>query len=289
MKCHVSRLYGCLVLVCCLWTCFRLYQDPFASCPTNNERDICFVTCIFGNSIEEVDHPANVQWFETRWCHTEFWLVTNLADLPAPGWTKILFDTDPRLSHIVQSRHAKFLGWKVLQPQVQSCKAVIYMDGYLQPKASLSRFQKIAKDVQTSHWGLAQVEQPYYRGSTMESILNQLVVDRKDTKEHVQGTLEWFQQQDDYQDVMTYYLNKYFAYNPRNRNYQELSTFFWEHYTTYGGLWRDQPLWSYVIHHFNATPLAMTTKGTITRGGDLFKRGGKLGWDQHIYVNEDGG
>ena len=211
MKCHVSRLYGCLVLVCCLWTCFRLYQDPFASCPTNNERDICFVTCIFGNSIEEVDHPANVKWFETRWCHTEFWLVTNLADLPAPGWTKILFDTDPRLSHIVQSRHAKFLGWKVLQPQVQSCKAVIYMDGYLQPKASLSRFQKIAKDVQTSHWGLAQVEQPYYRGSTMESILNQLVVDRKDTKEHVQGTLEWFQQQDDYQDVMTYYLNKYFG------------------------------------------------------------------------------
>jgi hypothetical protein len=31
----------------------------------------------------------------------------------------------------------------------------------------------------------------------------------------------------------------------------------------------------------------MTTKGRVTRGGDLFQTGGKLGWDQHIYVHDD--
>ena len=74
------------------------------------------------------------------------------------------------------------------------------------------------------------------------------------------------------------------AYDPRNVKYQELSSYFWEHYTTYGGLWRDQPLWAYTLHHFNVTPEVMTTQGTITKGGDLFHMGGTLGWDQHVYV-----
>ena len=74
------------------------------------------------------------------------------------------------------------------------------------------------------------------------------------------------------------------AYDPNNAKYRELSSYFWKTYTTYGGLWRDQPLWAYLLHHFNVTPAVMTTEGTITKGGDLFRTGGKLGWDKHVYT-----
>jgi hypothetical protein len=74
------------------------------------------------------------------------------------------------------------------------------------------------------------------------------------------------------------------AYDPNNARYRELSSSFWKTYTTYGGLWRDQPLWAYFLYHFNVTPAVMTTKGTITKGGDLFQTGGKLGWGKHIYT-----
>mmetsp|Transcript_16177 Transcript_16177/g.30029 ORF Transcript_16177/g.30029 Transcript_16177/m.30029 type:complete len:111 (-) Transcript_16177:852-1184(-) len=74
------------------------------------------------------------------------------------------------------------------------------------------------------------------------------------------------------------------AYDPNNANYRKLSSWFWEQYTTYSGLWRDQPLWAYTLHHFNCTPAIMTSTGTITKGGDLFETGGRMGWDNHVYV-----
>lgn len=258
-------------------------------------QDICFITCIFGNQVSEVDQPANVEWYVRHWCHVQFLLVTNLPMLPAPGWSKIVqkgATSSSGANFVVESREAKFLGWKVLPQVSKQCAAVVYMDGYLQPKRSwwfqttptLAKFQDIVQQVQRHPWGLSQVKQAYFNGLPITTILHNLARDRKDTIEHVNATLSWLQQQDDYQDTMTYYLNKYFAYDPNNAKYRQLSTWFWEHYTTYGGLWRDQPLWAHTLHHFNCTPAVMTTKGTITKGGDLFETGGTLGWDKHIYV-----
>jgi hypothetical protein len=178
----------------------------------NNKQDLCFVTSIFGDSVAEVDHPANVEWFADHWCNTQFWLVTNLEDLPAPGWTKLDVSTNPdifSLNNIVQSRYAKFLAWQVI-PTINQCQTVIYMDGYLQPHyRALSKFRKVSKELQTSEWGLAQVLQPYFNGLTMEAILKQLTEAGKDTTENANATLEWMREQEDYQDVMPYYLNKY--------------------------------------------------------------------------------
>jgi hypothetical protein len=259
-------------------------------------QDICFVTCIFGKDLSEVDQPANVEWYTQHWCDVQFLLVTNLPTLPARGWNKTIMmnnnNDNETANFIVQSREAKFLGWKVLPHLTKQCAAVVYMDGYLQPKkgqwwwqpSTLSKFRAIADQVHHHPWGLSQVKQAYFNGLPTTTILQNLVKDRKDTVEHVNATMTWLQQQDNYQEVVTYYLNKYFAYNPRNENYQQLSTWFWKHYTTYGGLWRDQPLWAYALHHFNVTPAVMTSQGVITRGGDLFEKGGTLGWDQHVYV-----
>jgi hypothetical protein len=268
------------------------------------QQDICFVTCIFGQNISEVDQPANVEWYVNHWCNVQFLLVTNLPTLPAQGWTKIVHQgrtlsnsnsTSRSRNFIMESREAKFLGWKVLPKVSEQCAAVVYMDGYLQPKRSwwwwwwsqqstLAKFHDVVDQVKHHPWGLSQVKQAYFNGLSTTTILQNLIRDRKDTIDHVNATLSWLKQQDDYEEVMTYYLNKYFAYDPNNANFRRLSTWFWEQYTTYGGLWRDQPLWAYTLHHFNCTPAIMTSKGTITKGGDLFEKGGTLGWDKHIYV-----
>jgi hypothetical protein len=307
--CHMPRnrnpLRGCrvrtlflvtLVLVALISAWIHIVDTPNKNCP--RQQDICFVTCIFGQKISEVDQPANVEWYIKHWCNVQFLLVTNLPNLPAQGWTKIVQEqtlsnakTFPN-NFIVESRESKFLGWKVLPQVSEQCAAVIYMDGYLQPKRSwwssskstLGKFDNVVDQVKHHPWGLSQVKQAYFNGLPTTTILQNLIRDRKDTIDHVNATLSWLQQQDDYQEIMPYYLNKYFAYDPNNANYRKLSTWFWEHYTTYGGLWRDQPLWAYTLHHFNCTPAVMTTKGTITKGGDLFEQGGTLGWDQHVYV-----
>jgi len=330
----------------------------WTSCPASGETnpgdgDICFVTCIFGQNANDVDQPANVEWFDRHWCHARFLLVTNLPDLPAPGWTRIVSPSPaeteaaatPRgrdlhatnttflfgrrktainttRDHIVGSRHAKFLAWEALPGIVlDHCAAIVYMDGYLAPvrytsRASLlvslvsstpwspasplfvgslwgagpkipppPKFQAIVKQVREHPWGLSQVKQRYFDGLPMTTLLRNILRDRKDTKEHVERTLEWFRSQTtDFREIMPYYLNKYFAYDPNNAKYRELSSSFWKTYTTYGGLWRDQPLWAYFLHHFNVTPAVMTTGGTITKGGDLFQKRGTLGWGKHIYT-----
>mmetsp|Transcript_45393 Transcript_45393/g.50883 ORF Transcript_45393/g.50883 Transcript_45393/m.50883 type:complete len:429 (+) Transcript_45393:29-1315(+) len=328
----------------------------------NNNRkesndDICFITCIFGENVQDVDQPANVDWFNGHWCHVRFLLVTNLSDLPSPGWTKIVTPsssnnvtvavvaTDTEASatasivnlnndgtiltttknNIVQSRHAKFVAWDVLPDIVpNNCAAVVYMDGYLTPVRYTSlwsllssiisspfssfftffcwllgdddgqhrqyqvppplKFQNLIRQVRNHPWGLTQVKQTYFNGLPMTTLLRNLIRDRKDTTEHVEATLRWFHARPDFREITPYYLNKYFAYDPNNAKYRELSLYFWEIYTTYGGIWRDQPLWSYVLDHFNITPSIMTTEGTITKGGDLFRTGGRLGWGKHVYV-----
>jgi len=242
-----------------------------------------------------VDQPANVEWYSKNWCNVQFLLVTNLPTLSSPGWDKRVFSSTSNDNYIVESRQAKFLAWKVLPGVAEQCQAVVYFDGYLKPKirhrfwelsttTTLTKFQTIVRQVQNHPWGLSQVKQKYFNGLSMTTILNNLVRDRKDTVEHVNATITWLKRQDDYEEVMTYYLNKYFAYDPNNANYRKLSSWFWEQYTTYSGLWRDQPLWAYTLHHFNCTPAIMTSTGTITKGGDLFETGGRMGWDNHVYV-----
>lgn len=230
-------------------------------------EDICFLTCIFGDNIGDVDRPANVEWFDNYWCHTRFLLVTNLPGLPAPGWTKIVANTTKdsignniaqnqmtndvtQKQHIVRSRHAKFLAWEAL-PEIapKHCASVVYMDGYLIPVRYTSwwtllsalvgtppwspasplflgsfpwnrnnqipppaKFQTVVRQVKSHPWGLSQVKQKYFDGLPMTTLLNNLVRDRKDTREHVETTLEWFRTQTtDFQEIMPYYLNKYFG------------------------------------------------------------------------------
>jgi hypothetical protein len=227
-------------LLVALWVWFLVLQweiSPFLNnCDAHGvaeaeTKDVCFLTCIFGDSTTEVDLPANVEWFQEHWCPSaRFDLVTNLPDIVAPGWTKHIRmaeespssssspNSTKNYSNIVQSREAKFLAWKVL-PYTRNCRMVVYLDGYLTPRShsyyiwsTLGKFQRLADQVQASEWGLAQVEQPYFNGLTMTEIFNQTILNMgKDTVEHANATLTWMKQQKDYQEIMPYYLNKYFG------------------------------------------------------------------------------
>ena len=73
------------------------------------------------------------------------------------------------------------------------------------------------------------------------------------------------------------------AYDPKNEKFQQISDYFWNHYSSEVGSWRDQPMWAYTLYHFNITPMVLTTEGNIERGGNLFKPGGKMGWGGHVY------
>jgi hypothetical protein len=180
-------------------------NDPlWTTCPTNSNDggdhkqsggggggdDICFVTCIFGDNIDDVDRPADVEWFDRYWCHTRFLLATNLPDLPAPGWTKIVANAnttttvvanntkaekaeesetggnntiDATEKHIVQSRHAKFLAWEALPLIVpKHCAAVVYMDGYLAPVRYTSWWSLLSALVSKPPWSPAS---PLFLGS----------------------------------------------------------------------------------------------------------------------------
>jgi hypothetical protein len=188
--------------------------------PAGQPSDICFLTCIFGDDASKVDQPANVEYFVNNWCNVQFILVTNLSKLQSTGWTKkVIETTTSSKNYVVQSREAKFLSWKVFPSISRECAVVVYLDGYLKPKMSwhetstqaYQKFTNLIQKTKNNYWGLAQVKQQYFNGLEMTTILQNLVKDHKDTIEHVNTTLHWFQQQNDYNKIMIYYLNKYFG------------------------------------------------------------------------------
>jgi hypothetical protein len=77
------------------------------------------------------------------------------------------------------------------------------------------------------------------------------------------------------------------AYDPSNQLYRKVSSFFWDHYSQEVDSWRDQPLWSYCVHHFNVTPLVFTKKGKIVHGGDYFESNHtQMGFNGHTYTEK---
>jgi hypothetical protein len=96
----------------------------------NNNTMICFVTSVFGRSVEKADKPPNVEniFPNDDTSEYEFLLFTNLKNLSSPGWTNIVLTDLPYRRFITQSRWGKFVGWR--HKGLAHCGTVIYMDGY---------------------------------------------------------------------------------------------------------------------------------------------------------------
>jgi hypothetical protein len=177
-----------------------------------NNTTICFITSIFGSSVEVSDKPPNVAniFQNDTSSDYDFFLFTNLEKLTSPGWTNIVLTDLPYRRFITQSRWGKFVGWR--HKGLAHCGTVIYTDGYVKPqsKNGLVPFHKIAAQVAHSEVGLAQVTHNM-DGRRISGILNLLVENKKDVAANTEASWKWFQEQPDFANKLPYYLNKWFG------------------------------------------------------------------------------
>jgi hypothetical protein len=173
---------------------------------------ICFVTSVFGTSVEKADKPRNVEniFPNDTVSEYDFFLFTNLENLISPGWMNIALTDLPYRRFITHSRWGKFVGWR--HKDLAHCGTVIYMDAYVKPqkKKGLAPFRRVAAQVAQSEAGLAQVNH-VWNGKTMDRILEMIIKNKKDVAANTNATMRWFREQPDFNNTMPYYINKWFG------------------------------------------------------------------------------
>lgn len=232
--------------------------------------------------------------------HTGFrhFPFTNLPDLKPTGWTQVVTSLNFS-NHIIESRYAKFLGWKFLEIQ-DSCRVVIYFDGIYKTSDRPHIFEKVAKHVVNKPSNLPSHERPgwmqFPHNLNHEGPLGELKgieKRRKDTKEHVRQTAHWL-----YSIVppsvdnatqwlfdIPVYLNTWIAYNPTSSHFHRLTEDFWSVYANGTMSWRDQPMWAYFVQKHGRKPIRFPG-----RRRTYFELQGKAkGFGGHEYVGQDKG
>jgi hypothetical protein len=90
----------------------------------------------------------------------------------------------------------------------------------------------------------------------------EIVKHRKDSKERVEKTIQFFQQYDSSVrlDYPQYFENNRFMYDFQDEKFRQITSEFWDIYTKEDITYRDQPLWNYLLLKNNLKPLVHTTK-----------------------------
>jgi hypothetical protein len=218
--------------------------------------DICFVSCIYGKNSKGTDKPGDFRNFHLNNATShKFFLFTNLPDIDAPGWNKIVTDLEYR-RFITQSRWGKFMAWK--DPEIQQgCKTVFYFDGYFAPLANKTKeFLDMAAPIHASNAGLAQVNHPTKDRTALEEF-GAILKSKKDIEKNVDKSIAWLNAQPDFHNNCTLYANWYFGFDPTNANFQKATQFFWDHYSKEKDSWQYQPLWCYSLDPFHLKPIPM--------------------------------
>ena len=246
----------------------------------NREYEICFITSVFTDNIAHADRVQDVTQLANDNPTFGYFGYTNDSRINMPGWTKVVVDFPNYKRMITKSRYPKFMAWEQQQkqqndneddshPNIQKqCQVVFYMDGIVIPRSgelANKKFRKLAKDILNSEYGLTQYEHSKGGGAMAE--FQRIVTSKKDTPDNVIASIEWLNNQEDYEQVgkeCILYENRIFGYNPRNVKFQEATSFFWNHYSLEQDSWRDQPLWCYTLGHFGIKPIPFNPN-------DLFK------------------
>jgi hypothetical protein len=127
------------------------------------------------------------------------------------------------------------------------------LDGSVDIMGSFIDFTSDAKRIMDSDVGLMQPLHP--RGNKIRHTFQEIRKYGKDTQHNLNITRQWFHQQPDFVPEIPVYSNMYFGYDVSSMAFQRIADHFWSVYSTETGSWRDQPLWGYMLHHFNTTPL----------------------------------
>lgn len=216
---------------------------------------ICFLVSIYGkwaSTVDKVFPVRKLPFYELPYYN--FFGFTNLPRWDRPGWTRVVRNFPEYRRFITQSRWPKFQAWKDEQIQA-NCSVVFYMDSITEPIGSSKQFQKLARQVLDSDVGFAQYRHPGGGGAFTE--FKRIAKVGKDQMSNIQRSKEWLSNQSDFSNNCTLYENRYIAYAVNSTSFQKATDFFWDRYSKEVDSWRDQPLWCYVLQHFNLTPLTL--------------------------------
>jgi len=219
------------------------------------------VTSVYGSSAETSDRPPDVSELQRIvYPESKFYVFTNMEDLEAPGWIKVIRKFDFK-RFITMSRWPKFMAWQ--DPMIQSCRTVFYMDGYVTPAPEhKADILEIANGIQKSDIGMAQ-----NAASTKHRLENHTLVDElkyiirteKDIMSNINATALWLQEQPDFKERnrCQVYDNCLIGYDPRNPNFQRAAAMFWDLYSSEEYTWRDQPFWCFTLDKLGMKPISM--------------------------------
>ncbi|CAJ1961229.1 unnamed protein product [Cylindrotheca closterium] len=215
-------------------------------------KTTCFVTASYAKTLQSMDNMIHVRNTSP---YFKFFMFTNWNDdqWKTPGWIKITTKYNYTRS-ITHSRYGKFLGWKYDQIR-QECDAVYYMDSNIQLKANQSTWMEMSATISSTEPGIMQFKHEQNRSGIFDEFAA-ITKWKKDYAGNVQKSIAWFSAQPDFENDIPIYMNQLFGYNPKSPTYQRLSQGFWDHYSKEEDSWRDQPLWAFMLHRYNVTPLA---------------------------------
>lgn len=242
--------------------------------------EVCFITASYSKDAEEMDKLVVVNNHSP---YLRFFLFTNLNDEEwnTPGWSKIVtsFDYKRMITH---SRYGKFMGWK--HAEVQECKVAFYMDACLRPTQNQTLWRGLAEMIASDESaGLMQSLHPKNRTGVVGEFLA-IQNSKKDVPANIVTSLQWMIAQKDLDPKAPIYLNENFGYNPKSPVYQRVSQAFWDHYSMEEDSWRDQPLWAFMLHRYNVTPMPYPPNVYDNLWGR--NRGKLLGHNGHEYKSE---
>ena len=197
--------------------------------------------------------------------------------------------------HITQSRWPKFQAFN--EPMIQDeCEVVFYIDGIIVPQNNPQLFQEEAHKIfydtkspssSNNRVRFAQRIHPDSNkptnndestsskgrgGGGAEGEFVRIRRHRKDTAENIRASIRWLRNQPDYNKNCTLYENSMFGYAVDSQPFQLAANYFWTIYSQETMSWRDQPLWCYVLDHFDLKPLPLVDNGL----GRLFRKDIKL-------------
>ncbi|CAJ1966570.1 unnamed protein product [Cylindrotheca closterium] len=234
-------------------------MDRLRTLVNNEEIDnpipICFLVSIYGKwagTVDKVFPVEKLPFYESPYYN--FFGFTNLPRWERPGWTRIVRNFPEFRRFITQSRWPKFQGWKDEQIQA-NCSVVFYMDSITEITGSSKQFQKLARQVVESDVGFAQYQHPGGGGAFAE--FRRIAKVGKDRLSNIEASKEWLRNRSDFSPNCTLYENRYIAYSVNSTNFRKATDFFWDRYSKEVDSWRDQPLWCYVLEHFNLTPVPL--------------------------------
>jgi UDP-glucuronate 4-epimerase len=228
-----------------------------------NTDTICFITSMFATDVANCDAIRDISQYNSSQSSTSpqihYYFFTNLKELPAPGWTKVIMDGEmPFRRMITQSRWPKFMGWQ--HPLVkQNCHTVIYSDANIPPKdlSNATKWTRLAQRAHKSPSGLLQrlnTRVNKFNKMTVLEELDHLLKNSKDIPANVNATRDWFLQQPDFNNNAIGYWNMILIYNPASESLQKLMSTFWAQYSNEETSWRDQPLWRYLVDKLQIKP-----------------------------------